>query len=177
MTKLRVGAWAACAWLAAHGIAHAQQAPATANARAPVEITPYVSLGSGSAHGGGAAVRWEVAPKLGIELETDVRRAEITAVAIAVSLMYDLPSIGRVVPYAAAGIGFGQYATAFHHPRLGVVSKTGNALTVNAGGGLRIPIDEQWGVRTDARWINGIGREAPEHLRIYSGATFGMGKR
>jgi hypothetical protein len=170
-------AWTACALLAAHGIAHAQQTTETANARAPVEITPYVSLGSGNANGAGAAVRWEIAPKLGIELETDVRRAEITAVAIAVSLMYDLPSIGRVVPYAAAGIGFEQYATAFSHPRLGVVPKTGTALTVNAGGGLRIPIDDRWGVRTDARWINGIGREAPEHFRVYSGATFGVGKR
>ena len=59
----------------------------------------------GNANGGGAAVRWEIAPKLGVELETDVRRAEITALAIAVSLVYDLPSIGRVVPYAAAGVG------------------------------------------------------------------------
>ena len=112
-----------------------------------------------------------------MELETEVRHAEITAVAIAVSLMYDLPAIGRVVPYAAAGVGFEQYATAFYHPRLGVVPKTGTALTVNAGGGLRIPIDDRWGVRSDARWIGGIGREAPEHWRIYNGATFGMGKR
>ena len=42
---------------------------------------------------------------------------------------------------------------------------------------LRIPIDDRWGVRTDARWINGTGRDAPEHWRIYNGATFGVGKR
>jgi hypothetical protein len=177
MSKSRVAAWAACVVLAASGAAHAQQPAETANARAPVEITPYVALGSGNANSVGAAVRWEVAPKLGVEVETDVRRAEITAVAFAVSLMYDLPSIGRVVPYAAAGIGFEQYATAFYHPSLGVLPKTGTALTVNAGGGLRIPIDDRWAVRTDARWINGIGREAQERSRIYTGATFGVGKR
>jgi hypothetical protein len=177
MTKPGVMAWAACALLAAHGIAHAQQATETTKARAPVEVTPYVALGSANAQGGGVAVRWEVAPKLGVELETDVRRAEITALAIAVSLVYDLPSIGRVVPYAAVGVGFEQYATAFFHPGLGVVPKTGHALTVNAGGGLRIPIDDRWGVRSDARWVNGIGGEAPEHWRIYNGATFGVGKR
>lgn len=177
MMKLRVVAWATCAVLAGHGIAHAQQATESTGARAPVEVTPYVSLGSGNANGGGAAVRWEIAPKVSVELETDVRRAELTAMAIAVSLVYDLPSIGRVVPYAAAGIGFEQYVTAFSHPRLGVVPKTGEAFTVNAGGGLRIPIDDRWGVRSDARWINGIGGEAPEHWRIYNGATFGVGKR
>lgn len=177
MTKPSVLGWVACALLTAHGIAHAQQATESTGARAPVEVTPYVALGSGHANGGGAAVRWTIAPKLGVELETDVRRAQITAMAIAVSLIYDLPAIGRVVPYAAAGIGFEQYSTAYYHPALGVLPKTGDALTVNAGGGLRIPIDDRWGVRTDARWINGIGREAPEHWRIYNGATFGVGAR
>src|SRR4029453_11897332 len=113
VTKLRVVTWAVCALLAAHGIAHAQQTPETSKARAPVEIAPYVALGSANAQGGGAAVRWEIAPKLGVELETDVRRAEITAMAIAVSLVYDLPSIGRVVRSPAAGIGVGQCAPPF----------------------------------------------------------------
>lgn len=177
MKKLRIMAWSTCALLAVHGIAHAQQATETAKTRAPVEITPYVLLGSGNANGVGAAVRWEVAPKLGVELETDARKADITALAMALSLVYDLPAIGRVVPYAAAGVGFEQYVTAYYHPTLGVLPKTGTALTVNAGGGLRIPIDDRWGVRSDARWINGLGGEAPEHWRIYQGATFGVGKR
>jgi hypothetical protein len=177
MIHLRVAAWTACALLAAHGIAHAQRPAEDGQARAPVEITPYVALGSGQTIGGGGAVRWEIAPRLGVEVETDVRRAGITAMSVALNLIYDLPAIGRVVPYAAVGVGFEQYATAFYHPTLGVVPKTGEALTVNAGGGLRIPIDDRWGVRTDARWINGIGREAPEHWRIYNGATFGVGKR
>jgi hypothetical protein len=175
--KRGVMAWAACALLAVHGIAHAQQATEASAARSPVEITPYAALGSGNVNGVGAAVRWEVAPKLGIELEMGVRPAEVTAMAIAVSLVYDLPAIGRVVPYAAAGIGLEQYVTAFYHPTLGVVPGTDTAISVNTGGGLRIPIDDRWGVRTDARWFTGITGDKPERWRIYNGATLGVGKR
>ena len=177
MSSSRVMAWAACALLAAHTTAQAQSPASGGPSRAPIEITPHVSTGSGQSTGGGVAVRWDVAPKLGLELETEVRRTQITAVNFALNLLYDLPAIGRVVPYASAGIGMEQYAAAVFLPHLGVVQKTGTALTVNAGGGLKIPVDDRWGIRTDARWINGIGREAPEHWRVYNGATFNVGKR
>jgi hypothetical protein len=62
----------------------------------PVQITPFVSIGSNASSGVGASVRWYVAPKLSVELETAFREAEVTGLTSSVSLLYDLPSLGRV---------------------------------------------------------------------------------
>jgi len=40
-----------------------------------------------------------------------------------------------------------------------------------------VPVDANWGIRTDARWFNGLGRDAGEHWRLYNGVTFPTGKR
>ncbi len=81
-------------------------------------------------------------------------------------------TIGRVTPYVAAGVGLDQYAYAETAPSGAMVADFGTAFSVNAGGGVRIRGDETWGMRTDARWFNGIGRKAPERLRLYNGVTF-----
>jgi hypothetical protein len=49
------------------------------------------------------------------------------------------------------------------------------AFTLNAGGGVRVPVNDRWGVRADARWSNGIGWAAPERWRVYNGVTFRSG--
>jgi hypothetical protein len=42
---------------------------------------------------------------------------------------------------------------------------------VNAGGGLTVGVDSRWSFRTDARWYNGLGPDAPEHWRLFTGVT------
>jgi hypothetical protein len=100
------------------------------------------------------------------------RRSEVNALTSSVSLLFDFPSIGRVVPYVAGGIGLEQYGIAVASPAGGVLTQRATALAVNAGGGVRVPLTDQWGLRTDARWSNGMGRSAPERWRMYNGITF-----
>ena len=179
MTKPTTLAWMTCAVLAVHGSAHAQNASNGADDRAspgrPIEITPYVLMGSPSASGVGAAVRWPIGSRLGVELETELKRAEITAVNVALSLVYDLPAIGPVTPYVAAGVGLERFGKAIYRPDGKPLLGSDTGLTVNAGGGIRVPVNDRWGVRSDARWLYGSGRDAPDQWRIYNGATLGVG--
>ena len=156
-------------------IAQAQDSGSQA-APAQVQITPYVSFGSMAETGVGGSVRWPVAPKLSIEVDTALRQAEVTGLSSSVSLIYDLPSIGRATPYVAGGVGVEQYGTVVQSP-LGLFTMTKTAFTINAGGGVRVPIDETWGFRSDARWSKGFGLQAPERWRVYNGVTFGTGGR
>jgi opacity protein-like surface antigen len=193
MTKPTTLAWMTCALLALHTGAHAQNAgngPSSgpgprddrgnrtddrASPGLPIEITPYVLMGSPSASGVGAAVRWPVGARLGVELETELKRAEITAVNVALSLVYDLPAIGPVTPYVAAGVGLERFGKAIYRPDGKPLLGSDTGFTVNAGGGIRVPVNDRWGVRSDARWIYGSGRDAPDQWRIYNGATLGVG--
>lgn len=69
------------------------------------------------------------------------------------------------------------YETAFTGPNNSIIRLTGYALAVNAGGGVKVPVDENWGFRSDARWYRQFGRTGQEHWRLYNGVTFGTGKR
>jgi opacity protein-like surface antigen len=167
-----------CVVLAVHGSAQAQDSGSATDDRAspgrPIEITPYVLMGSASASGVGAAVRWPVGARAGIELETELKRAEVTAVNVALSLVYDLPTIGRVTPYVAAGVGLERFGKAYYRPDGAPLLGSNTGLTVNAGGGLRIPVNDRWGVRSDARWLR-VGPRRADQWRIYNGATLGVG--
>jgi hypothetical protein len=140
-----------------------------------VDVTPFVGIGSMGSARIGAAIRFAWTRDLGVELEMDYRRGEMHALGSNVSLVYDLPRIGRIVPYLTGGVGFEQYGTALELPGLGVVTQPRLAFTVNAGGGVRVPVGENWEIRTDARWSNGIGAAAPERWRLYNGVTFRHG--
>ena len=191
MRKPTTLAWMTCAVLAVHAGAHAQNAgndprndagndPGSraadrAGPGRPIEITPYVLMGSPLASGVGAAVRWPVGARLGVELETELKRAEITAVNVALSLVYDLPAIGPATPYVAAGVGLERFGKAIYRPEGKPLLGSDTGLTVNAGGGIRVPVNDRWGVRSDARWLYGSGRDAPDQWRIYNGATLGVG--
>jgi opacity protein-like surface antigen len=174
-------AWATCVLLAVPAIGHAQSrsddsGDGGGTSRRPVEITPYVLLGSANASGVGTAVRFPVTDRLGLEVETELQRAEITAVNIALSLVYDLPTIGRVTPYVAGGIGLVRHAKPIFAPHL-VGIGTDTAVTLNAGGGVRVPVTDRWGVRSDARWSHGKGRAAADQWRVFNGATLAVGGR
>ena len=151
--------------------AHAQSAAESTSSA--FEVTPFVSLGSNASSGVGAAVRWPLGSRISFEVDTGLRLAEMNALNVNAGLLYDLPRLGRVTPYVAGGIGLEQYGWATYVPGYGTLVQSGTAFTVNAGGGARVPIDENWGFRGDARWSNGIGRTAPERWRIYNGVTFG----
>jgi len=47
---------------------------------------------------------------------------------------------------------------------------------MNAGGGIKMPVTDSWGIRTDARWFNGLAEGAGEHWRLYNGVTFRAGR-
>lgn len=141
----------------------------------PVEITPFVSIGSVLSSRVGAAIAFALTPKLSLETEIGYRRGEIGALSSNVSLLYNLPQLGRVTPYLAGGVGLEQYGAPVGQPGVGLVAQSKMAFAVNAGGGLKVPIDNTWGFRTDARWFNGFGRDAGEHWRLYNGVTFGTG--
>lgn len=147
------------------------------NNAAPVEVTPYVSLGSYPSPRVGAAISFRLTPTLSAESEVGYQRDVTGRLSATASVLYDLPRVGRLMPYLAAGAGLEEYATASRLPdgTLGAQSRT--ALAINAGGGFKVPVDDHWGIRTDARWFNGLGRDAGEHWRLYNGVTFPAGRR
>jgi hypothetical protein len=173
MTKSSVGS--VLLLLVTATAAQAQPA-ADPQVNAGVEITPYVSMASAAASGAGAAVRWPIGSSFSIEFDAGYRRSEIAAWYSNVNLLFDLPSIGRVTPYLATGIGLDQYGFAVTSPSGTVVTHSSTAVTINAGGGVRVPVNERWGVRADARWQNGFGSRAPERWKLFNGVSFRTGR-
>ena len=144
---------------------------------APVEVTGFASLGSYPSPRVGAAVAFRLTPTLSVESEVGYRRDTTGRLSATASLLYDLPRIGRIIPYLAAGAGLEEYATALTLPNGTLAAQSRMAFAINAGGGLKVPVDDNWGIRTDARWFNGFGRDAGEHWRLYNGVTFLTGRR
>jgi hypothetical protein len=108
-----------------------------------------------------------------VELETAYRRSSLSPISANFSLLFDFPSAAHVTPYVAAGVGLDQYAVADTSPGGHLVPRAGTAVSVNAGGGVRVRGNERWGIRSDARWSNGLGARAPERWRVYNGVTLG----
>jgi opacity protein-like surface antigen len=144
---------------------------------APVEVTPYASLGSYPSPRVGAAIAFRLTPALSVESEVGYRHDTGGRLSATASLLYDLPQIGRFRPYLAAGAGLEEYATAIKLPDGALAAQPRTAFAINAGGGLKLPVDDNWGIRTDARWFNGLGRDAGEHWRLYNGVTLRTGGR
>jgi hypothetical protein len=84
--------------------------PAGAQDATPVEVTPYVALGSAGASPVGAAVTFPVTSTLSVETDVAYRRGEggIPALSSNISLLYFLPRVGQTAPYVAAGVGLSQ---------------------------------------------------------------------
>ena len=160
------------------GSARAQaQSPDDQAPPAAVTITPFVSLGSPYSSRIGGAIAFPLNKDTSLEAEFGYRHQELNALSAHLSLVRDLPSLGRIKPYLAAGIGLEEYGAPLPQPN-GTVATIGRmALSVNAGGGVKVPVDETWGIRADARWFNGIGDQAGEHWRLFNGVTFKAGGR
>src|SRR5687767_12543868 len=85
--------------------------PAGAQDAKPVEVTPYLALGSAAASPVGVAVTFPVTSKLSVETDVAYRRGEgrMHALSSSASLLYSLPRVGQSTPYVAAGVGLSQY--------------------------------------------------------------------
>jgi hypothetical protein len=157
--------------------AQPQNPDASGSAPAAITVTPFVSLGSPFSSRVGGAIAFPVTDGMSLEAEVGYRRQELNALSAHLSLLQDLPCIGRIRPYLAAGIGLEEYGVALPQPNGRVATLGRMALSVNAGGGVKVPVDENWGVRADARWFNGLGDQAGEHWRLFNGVTFKAGGR
>jgi hypothetical protein len=145
-----------------------------------VQVTPFVSMDSRGSTPVGAAIRFPLGASFSLETELGYRRGEgdMNALNSSVNLLYDLPRLGRTTPYLATGVGLAQYGVpvvARNGTVIGTEPRVG--LEINAGGGLRVPVDEKWGMRTDARWFKSFGRDASEHFRVSQGVSFDVKKR
>ena len=154
--------------------------PAWAQDAQAVEVTPYLALGTAGASPVGVAVTFPVTSTLSVETEVAYRRGEgdIHAFSSSTSLLWFLPRVGQAAPYAAAGIGLAQYGApvfSSNGPPIGTESRL--ALTVNAGGGVKMPMNEKLDLRTDARWFKSFGRQGSEQFRVAQGISFEVGKK
>jgi hypothetical protein len=154
--------------------------PVEAQDARAVEVTPYVALGSAGASPVGVAVTFPVTSTLSIETDVAYRRGEgrIHALSTNTSLLWFLPRVGQSTPYVAAGVGLSQYGAPIFSsdgPPIGTQSRV--APTVNAGGGLKLPVNDKVDLRTDARWFKSFGKQGSEQFRVAQGISFDAGKR
>jgi hypothetical protein len=142
-------------------------------------MTPFISIDSRGSIPVGAAISFPLGSVFRLETEVGYRRGEgnLNALSSSANLLYALPRIGRTMPYLATGAGLAQFGAPIVS-RNGFVIGTNPrvAFEVNAGGGLKIPVDETWGMRTDARWFKSFGRHASEHWRVAQGISFDVAR-
>jgi hypothetical protein len=155
---------------------------ASANAQdtRPVEATPYVAVGSAGASPAGVAVTFPISSTLSVETDVAYRRGEgrIHALSSSTSLLYALPRLGQGTPYLAVGVGLAQYgAPVFSSTRQPIGTQSQVAVTVNAGGGLKMPMTHALDLRTDARWFKSFGLYGSEQFRVAQGISFDVAKR
>jgi hypothetical protein len=145
-----------------------------------VEVTPYVAVGSAAASPVGAAVTFPVTSTLSVETDVAYRRGEgdIHALSTSTSLLWSLPRVGRSAPYLVGGVGLSQFGAPVFSPNgRPIATQSRLALTVNAGAGIEMPVNEKVDLRTDARWFKSFGRQGSEQFRVAQGVSFDVGKR
>jgi hypothetical protein len=145
-----------------------------------VEVTPFISLDSRGSTPVGAAIAFPLTSRFSIETEVGVRQGEsgLHMLSSSANLLCALPRTGRATPYLAAGAGLAQYGAPVVSPGGVVVGTDARvAVEVNAGGGVKVPVNGTWGMRTDARWFKSFGRDGSEHWRVSQGISFKAGTR
>lgn len=158
-------------------------APAWAQRSSTVEATPYIAIGSGGAPPVGAAVVLPVTSALSIEVDVARRRGEgdINALSTNASLLWSLPRIGRSTPFVGAGIGLAQYgAPVLSSGGSPIGTQSRLAPTINIGGGMKMPLNENISLRTDARWFKLFGTppgQGSEQFRVAQGVSLSLGRR
>jgi len=146
-----------------------------------VEVTPFFSIDSRGSVPIGAAISFPLHSTFRIEAEVGYRRGEgnLNAPSSSVNLLYELPRLGRTTPYLATGAGLAVYGAPIFAPGAGAPlgAEPRIAFEVNAGGGLKVPVADKWGMRTDARWFKSFGRTGSEHWRVSQGLSFDVKQR
>jgi hypothetical protein len=154
--------------------------PAAAQDAQSVEVTPYVAVGTDAASPVGAAITFPVTSTLSVETDVAYRRGEggIHALSSNASLLWFLPRVGQATPYVAGGIGLAQFgAPVFSAAGPPIGTQPRLAMTMNAGGGLKMPMNDRLDLRTDARWFKSFGKQGSEQFRVAQGISFDVGKR
>lgn len=159
----------------------AQERPAdsaTQSKTASIAVTPYVALGSPGASSVGTFVSFPLNAKFSFETELGYRRAEgnIHALSSSANIVFDLPSVRAVVPYVTAGAGLYQYGSPLVLANGSIGTRFGTTVALNAGGGVKVPVNENLGMRTDVRWFKPLSRDASESWRVAHGVSFGRSR-
>jgi hypothetical protein len=178
-TTLAVLAFATTAPTATAQDATANPVPPAATSPA-IEVTPFVSIDSRGSSPIGVAVSFPLNSSVNLEAEVGYRKGEgnLNALSSSANLLYALPRVGRATPYVATGAGLAQYGTPIISPDGSLAGTQPRiAFELNAGGGLKVPVSENVGMRTDARWFKSFGRYGSEHWRLSHGVSFDTGKR
>jgi opacity protein-like surface antigen len=151
----------------------AQNAPGTA-------VVPYVAIGSANAAPAGVAVVVPITSTLSVETDVAYRQGanDHPALSTNATLLWSLPSVGRATPYLAGGVGLAQQELPLlTRGSVPVGLRSQLAVTVNAGGGVKVPINDRVALRTDARWFRSLGVSGSEQFRVAQGISVGVGKR
>lgn len=164
--------------------------PAGAQEAKGAEVTPYVvAFGSNLGRPVGAAVTVPLTSRFSVETDVAHRRVEghLHALSSNASLLALLPPVGYATPYVAAGAGFSQYGAPVFGSSGGLPIGTARsgAMTVSAGGGLKVPLSERVDLRTDVRVFRSSGYQRTryfgglrsEWFRVALGVSFDLGKR
>jgi hypothetical protein len=154
--------------------------PVAAQNALGTKVVPYVAIGSANSSPAGVAVVVPIISTLSIETEVAYRQgaSDHHALSTNASLLWSLPSVGRATPYLAGGVGLAQQDLLLitrGAPPVGLRSQL--AFTVNAGGGVNVPINGRVALRTDARWFRSLGVSGSEQFRVAQGISVGVGKR
>ena len=146
--------------------------PVRAQDARAVELTPYVALGSAGASPVGVVFTFPVTSTLSVETDVAYRRGEgnINALSLSANLLYSLPRVGQATTYVVGGVGLAQYGAPVFGSNGGrpIGSESRLALTVNAGGGLKMPVNEKLDLRTDARWFKSFGYPPGQGLSSFA---------
>lgn len=152
--------------------------PARAQESQPVKVTPFIAFGTAGAPPVGVLVTVPLTTTLSAEIEVAYGRGagDIHAMSSSLSLLQNLPKVGRLTPYIAGGIGVSQFGApvlAPLGPPIGTVSRL--AFTLNAGAGLKVPLRSGLDFRTDVRYFDSLGKGS-DQFRIANGISFDTGR-
>jgi hypothetical protein len=137
------------------------------------EVTPWMSFGSYPSSRYGVGILFPLTMRLNMEAEVGLRPSLFNELSATMSIVSPLPRIGRVTPYFAGGAGIEQYV--FGSTLMGLpISEKRTVFAANVGGGLKVPVDDKWSIRADARFVTGY--DAAEHWRFYSGVSLNVGR-
>lgn len=146
----------------------------------PVEVTPYLALGTAGTSPIGAAVTFPLTSWLGYETDVAYRggEGEVHGLSTNASLLFFFPRVGRFTPYLAAGVGLAPYGAAvFDLDGRPIGTRSRLAMTVNYGGGVKAAVNDQLDLRTDVRWFKPIGHRGGDVFRVAQGLSFDVVKR